>query len=119
MADACILVPVYRETPKVWELLSLENLASKLGHREIRLVAPEGLDTGPYLHLLGDRPVHFFDRRFFASRDSYNALMVHEPLYRAADGFEFMLIHQTDAFVIEDQLDYWVGRGFDFIGAPF
>jgi hypothetical protein len=119
-AAACVLVPVYREVPEQFELLSMQQLVLKLGEREIRIVAPEGLSATHYLDILGDRPVHYFDRRFFASRETYNALMVYEPLYRVADGFQFVLVHQTDAFVFEDHLDHWTAAtSFDYIGAPF
>jgi hypothetical protein len=97
----------------------LQQLQKKLGHRAILLAAPEGLDPAPYLAIVGARPIAFFDPAFFASRDAYNRLMVHEPLYRWLAHYEFHLVHQTDAFVIEDQLDYWVGKGYDYIGSPF
>ena len=113
------MVPVYREQLLDTERLSLEQLAAKLGERDIHLVAPDGLDVAPYLALLGRRPVHSFSPAFFASRDTYNELLVHEPLWRLFEAYEFVLVHQTDAFVIEDQLDDWVERGWDFIGSPF
>jgi hypothetical protein len=117
--SACVLVPIYRPEPSRTERISLQQLQKKLGDRSILLAAPEGLDPAAYYAVLGARPIAFFDPAFFASRDAYNRLMVHEPLYRWLADYEFHLVHQTDAFVIEDQLDYWVGRGYDYIGSPF
>jgi len=90
-----------------------------LGDRDVVLIAPAGLDLTDYFALLGRRPAYRFDPRFFRSRDSYNSLIVHEPLYRQLWRWEYHLIHQTDAFVIEDQLDEWVAKGYDYVGAPF
>jgi hypothetical protein len=72
---------------------------------------------------LGDRKAHSFDARFFTtnanSKDSYSALMVTEDFYeRFNDRYQHILIHQTDAFVFEDQLELWASRPFDFIGSP-
>jgi hypothetical protein len=32
---------------------------------------------------------------------------------------QFILIHQLDAFVFRDELDYWCSAGYDYIGAPW
>jgi len=116
---ACVLVPVYRPEPIRTERISLEQLRTKLGDRSIVFAAPAGLDIGPYSAILGDRPTYYFDSNFFRSRDSYNNLIVHEPLYRRLVDWEYHLLHQTDAFVIEDQLDAWVAKGYDYVGSPF
>jgi hypothetical protein len=32
--------------------------------------------------------------------------------------YEFMLIHQLDAYVFKDELEKWCDKGYDYIGAP-
>jgi Protein of unknown function (DUF5672) len=120
---ACVVVPVYREQLEPFEQVSLTQLAEKLGKHPIEFVAPAGLDLRPYRRFLGERRVHRFDPRFFAaradSRNSYSALMVSEAFYGRFEGrYEHLLIHQTDAFVFEDQLRLWVSRDLDFVGSP-
>ena len=119
---ACVVVPVYRPEPTAHELLSLTQLADKLGEHPIELVAPAGLDVGPYRRLVGERRSHSFNPRFFEaranSRASYSALMVSDGFYQHFKQYEHILIHQTDAFVFDDQLDQWSGRDFDYIGSP-
>lgn len=120
---ACVVVPVYRVRPEPTEVLSLTQLVNKLGRHPIELVAPAELDLAEYIRIVGDRRSHRFDRRFFAARAggaaSYSALVTNELFYgRFEDRYEHILIYQTDAFVFEDQLEHWVNRDFDFIGAP-
>lgn len=119
---ACVVVPVYRPRLESHEVVSLTQLAAKLGQHPIEVVAPTGLDLRPYRKLLGECRVHYFDARFFQaranSRASYSALMVSDGLYSRFEHYEHILIHQTDAFVFEDQLDQWANRNFDFIGSP-
>ncbi|MEN9385588.1 MAG: hypothetical protein RLZZ185_329, partial [Bacteroidota bacterium] len=38
--------------------------------------------------------------------------------YDAFVNFEYILIHQLDAYVFEDQLLEWCAKGYDYIGAP-
>jgi hypothetical protein len=121
--NTCIVVPVYRDRPEAWELLSLSQLARRLGHHYIVLLAPMGLSVGEYVKILGDREVCYFDPAFFRARDggrySYSALMVSEHFYGRFAAWEHILIHQTDAFVFDDQLEKWTESAFDYIGPPF
>jgi hypothetical protein len=118
----CIVVPVYREQPEPFEVVSLTQLAWRLGEHPIELIAPAGLDLSPYQRLLGERRHHYFDPSFFTaradSRASYSALMVSDVFYGRFVQYEHVLVHQTDAFVFEDQLERWATRDFDYIGSP-
>ena len=116
--DACVVVPVYRQRPEPHELLSLRQLAVKLGEHPIELIAPAGLELSSYLRLLGERDHHYFDPAYFAAREAYGALMLDEAFYRRFARYEHVLIHQTDAFVFEDQLSCWTAREFDYVGSP-
>jgi hypothetical protein len=118
-AQACVVVPVYRDRPEPTEILSLTQLAARLGGHQVALVAPAGLDVSAYRAILGDPVCHYFDASFFRSREHYNALMLSEPLYARFAGWEYVLIHQTDAFVFEDHLAEWCGRGLDYVAPPF
>jgi len=60
-----------------------------------------------------------FDNSFFASKQSYSTLLCSEIFYRAFIDFEYIQIIQTDCWVFNDQLDFFTGLGFDYIGAPW
>lgn len=55
----------------------------------------------------------------FVSVDSYNEMMLTADFYRQFQQYDFMLIYQLDAFVFRDELDEWVARDYDYIGAPW
>jgi hypothetical protein len=117
-----VVVPVYRERPEPFEVLSLTQLNQRLGKHPIELIAPNGLELAPYRRLLGNRRHHYFSPSFFKaranSRASYSALLARDVFYGSFSHFEHILIHQTDAFVFEDQFDDWTRRDFDYIGSP-
>jgi hypothetical protein len=115
-------VPAYRSGLSELETLSLGQLHTTLGGHNIVLVAPEGLDTKQYRRILGDRQCIYFDPRYFASRigpaRSYNALMVGDLFYRRFANWEWILVHQLDCYVFEDQLAQWTSSSYDYIAAP-
>jgi hypothetical protein len=53
------------------------------------------------------------------SRDAYNRLMISPVLFHALKGYSHVLIHEPDALVLDDQLDHWCARPYDYIGAPW
>lgn len=117
--DACVVVPIYRSEPSDVERLSLSQLIDRLGQYEIIAICSDGFDLGPYDGWLKGRKSVAFDRRFFTSRQSYNALVLDPRFYDALRNHERILICQTDAYVFEDQFAYWLEQPYDFIGAPF
>jgi hypothetical protein len=63
--------------------------------------------------------VERFDDRFFASTQTYSALLLGQEFYERLAGFQFILVHQLDAFIFEDRLSFWCEQGYDYIGAPW
>jgi hypothetical protein len=80
------------------------------------IACPEDLDMGEYGSGVVARR---FAPEYFRSVSGYNRLMVSADFYRAFEEFEFVLVHQLDAFVFSDQLLDWCGRGHDYVGAPW
>ncbi|WP_461129091.1 DUF5672 family protein [Spirosoma aerophilum] len=63
--------------------------------------------------------VRTFDDSYFYDIQGYNRLMLSEEFYQAFADQEFLLIHQLDAFVFQDDLAYWCQQNYDYIGAPW
>lgn len=89
----------------------------------ICLICHEKLDLSEYKSCFLDSQVDFcvryFNEQYFDSRKSYNELMLSVDFYRSFREYQYMLIYQLDAFVFEDQLEYWCNKGYDYIGAPW
>jgi hypothetical protein len=118
-----VVVPVYKPEPDASETVSWDRCLEVFPTTPIALVAPEGLDLAAYL--LGDsereRPIHVvrFDPGFFVDSRAYSSLLMSAAFYATFASYEFILIHQLDAFVFRDELSEWCKRGYDYVGAPW
>jgi hypothetical protein len=77
------------------------------------------LDCSDYLarypHLTVDR----FAPPAFSNLTEYSRLLLSESFYARYARWEFMLILQTDAVLLSDELDSWCAHPFDYVGAPW
>src|SRR5258706_2638121 len=96
------------------ETISFKHLRHFLGHYDKYLVVPKTLQ----IHFPGfDKRA--FDDRFFGSVQAHRRLLFSARFYEAFRDYEFILIYHPDALVFSDQLEYWCGQDFDYIGAPW
>jgi hypothetical protein len=119
---AAILIPVYKERPDAQEELSLNRCLLILGSHPVIFIAPLTLNMKQYEEACKKQGVPFkevrFDDFYFSGIAGYNQLMLSAGFYRTFLAYRHILIYQLDAYVFSDQLAYWCGQGYDFIGAP-
>ncbi|KUJ60554.1 hypothetical protein AR687_17435 [Flavobacteriaceae bacterium CRH] len=114
-----IVIPVYKEYFGELEEKSFLQCLKVLKDYEIVIVHPEGLDHS-YLSKMDNRiTAHSFSKRYFASIDGYNELLLSSEFYETFLNSEYILIYQLDAFVFKDELLKWCNKGYDYIGAPW
>lgn len=87
-----------------------------LSRHPIVVVAPIGLELPRMLQKL---PAERFPEQCFRSVRDYNRLVLSPEFYERFDAYDYILIHQLDAFVFRDELMQWCHQGFDYIGAPW
>lgn len=128
-----VVIPLYEDVLTRYETFSLQQCLRILGAHPIVFLAPEdwssrGQDwvTAIQLQLpMGQSEistnlkVEYFPTECFGSVASYNRLMLSREFYQRFVDYEYILIHQLDAFVFSDQLLAWCQRGYDYIGAPW
>ncbi|WP_231427182.1 DUF5672 family protein [Pedobacter sp. Leaf250] len=105
----------------VFEQISLDQCLSVLKAHDIYFVIPRKLEKSFQRKqevLKSEVRYKTFDNHFFADIPGYNYLMKSDGFYKRFLEYDFMLIHQLDAFVFRDDLNYWCAQGYDFIGAP-
>lgn len=119
MSKIVVLVPIYKAELDALEDYSLRHSLSGLNTRNIVFIGPEGLDRSRYSELYPDIPFMGFDDSSFSSIPGYNRLLMSSEFYQRFAENEFMLILQTDAIVLRDELDYWCAQPFDYVGAPW
>ena len=112
-------VPVYKTHLTKSEAFSLLQLRF-LEVKNVTLVCPEGLDLSHYLDLWPDLNIQRYAPKHFVSVQSYNDLVI-SPIFYApfAKDYEYLLIHQLDAFLLSNQINQFCNEGFDFYGAPW
>lgn len=119
-----ILIPIYKESLKDSEVVSLKQALKVFQKQEIIFFGPETLDCEIYRELCQkgysrDFTFHKFPDEFFSDLLAYNKLMLSPSFYQEFAEHDFMLLYQLDSYVFEDQLDMWADKGFDYIGAPW
>lgn len=114
-----VLIPIYQPLLSVLEQFSLDHSLPLLAGRDVRFIGPRGLDYGYYQLRYPGIPFEAFDPAYFASIAGYNLLMLSPAFYERYAAHEFMLVLQTDAILLRDDLDHWMGRPYDYIGAPW
>lgn len=113
---AVIALIVHHASLTPAERVGVRQCLRILSRHPIVVVAPEGL-TLP--QLLRSLPTERFPVQCFASVRDYNRLALSKMFYERFSEFEYMLIHQLDAFVFQDELLDWCGKDYDYIGAPW
>lgn len=146
MKTCCIIIPIYNTIPTENEVLSVRRNCSVLKDYDIFFVHPFFMDTGAYEELImsiyeediRNRPnestvglfndhIHFkpFKKKYFKSNKSYSRLILSEEFYHPFFEYEYMLIAQTDTFILNTgySLDEFIAASregsYDYWGAPW
>lgn len=115
----CVVIPVYKPTLTPYERIALTQCMRVLARYPIWLAKPHSLDVSAFTTEFPQLRVQAFDDPFFTDIQAYNRLMLSTGFYEAFGQFEYMLIHQLDAFVFADELSDWCRQGYDYVGAPW
>jgi hypothetical protein len=118
--SVAVVIPVYLPVIDGPDLLSLSYALKKLEpKRDVYFVCPKSLETEFYSNLAPNAKFVTFDDCHFQSIATYSQLLLNCFFYEKFNAYEFMLICQTDAIIVQDELDYWCNQEYDYIGAPW
>lgn len=114
-----IIIIVHKPTVSKYEAISLSQCVKVFHKRPIFLVCPEGMDVSEYKNI--SKSIHFDFIKPSWQKDyrSFNRLKILPFLYKRYQGYRYLLFYELDAFVFKDELDFWIGKGYDYIGAPW
>jgi len=119
---AAVLIPLYKESMTKSEKFSFKNTLSVLSRHDIFVVCPKRLKnyiTELKKEKLLNFNIEFFPDIFFSDIAGYNHLLTSVDFYRRFEGYEYILIAQTDSLVFTDKLNQWCDRNYSYIGAPW
>jgi hypothetical protein len=114
--NAVVVIPCYQAFLEADELVSARQCLDVLGRHDVRVLAPEALGLpAPLSTVACER----FPADCFAGVGSYNRLLLDPEFYARFPTYDYMLVHQLDAYVFRDELEAWCGKGFSYLGAPW
>lgn len=116
---ACVVIPIYRPGLLPFEKVALERCLAVLAAHDIFVIKPRSLVLTDLVAAYGLHRLESFDDEYFKGIGGYNRLMLSDDFYARFADYRYLLIHQLDAFVFEDQLQAWCDRGYDYLGAPW
>jgi hypothetical protein len=120
MSRSCaVVIPIYRKVLEPLEEFSLDYSLAKLVAHEAIFIAPKSLDLSYYASRYPQARLALFEDEFFASIKGYNRLLLNPGFYETFIAYEFMLILQTDAIILRDDLNTWCAAPYDYVGAPW
>ena len=115
----CIAIPVYKETLAITEKVSLKRLYDTIKNKDIVYAfCPIGFDLTEYRKIFPEIQKVEFNRDNFTSIDAYSHLCMKYEFYEEFSAFEYMFIYQLDCYLIEDHIEEWCHKKYDYVGAP-
>lgn len=121
-----VIVPIYKMLNKseIQSVRSLNKLQSQFD-LQVYLVGPDF-----FIQLNHDRLKTVLDdfisldtasfyEGYFKDLVSYNRLLLSLEFYERFSSYDYMLIFQTDALIINDSIDVFLKKGYTYIGAPW
>lgn len=118
--DCCVVIITHKEKLEGNDLWSFEKTIRVFSQRrDIKLIIPESISTSFYEHYSDFIDIQKVNPKWLSSLRSYNEMCCTTEFYDMFSEYEYMLICQTDAFVFKDELDYFMGLGYDWYGAPW
>ncbi|MFO7745522.1 MAG: DUF5672 family protein [Psychroflexus sp.] len=112
-----IVIPIYKDTLNHNEVMVIKNLLELYGAKKLCIACPKSIKLSS--EVTTDIKKEEFNDSYFKSIESYNKLMLSEEFYERFSDFKFILIHQLDAYLFKDELDFWCDQDYDYIGAPW
>jgi hypothetical protein len=117
-----VVIPLYKLDLSNAEWFSLKQTLKVLHNHPCTIICPDHL----FSELLNASrnwgaaiKIKAFPNNYFKSINGYNRLLRSPIIYQAFSEYEYMLIVQTDALILQDKLDEWCERGYSYVGAPF
>lgn len=118
--DVVIIIPLYRGFMNEKEKISFFRAIEVFKNREICLVCPKRILDFAIKVSNSSRNISVisFSNFYFKSTKGYNRLLTSIGFYEKFLAYKYILICQLDVYVFKDELDFWIRRDLDNVGAP-
>lgn len=119
MQKKCVVIfPVYRSINKIEAAVFAQAIKMTQGCKHV-FISPRSMKYDISFNEFKDIEKIVFDDNYFKNISGYNRLMLAKEFYRTFSDYDYMLIHQSDAYLFKPDLEYWINKKYDYIGAPW
>jgi hypothetical protein len=119
MKSVVVIIPLHTNILNENEWKSLRQCVDVLSSFDICVIKPENLPVDNILNTFPCFKFISFSDIYFQNITAYNQLMMSELLYQSFLNYDYMLIYQSDAWVFRNELQSWIEKDYDYIGAPW
>jgi hypothetical protein len=116
--ECIVIFPIYKSLKNI-EISAFTQAIKMTPNYKHVFIAPQSMIFDSSFDKFKDIEVVRFNDSYFESIKGYNRLMLAKEFYNAFSDYDYMLIHQSDAYLFKPELDYWIKKDFGFIGAPW
>lgn len=113
-----IVTPTHKETLSEIEIRRLKLTLKSNPNLPHIFVTPNGMSCTNLLSVFPDSLIVSKPSYYFTSVNAYNSLMLSSEFYTDYQSYEYILLAQTDAFVVRD-IATLPNLGFPYIGASW
>ena len=113
-----IVIPIYKDSLSPIEFQRISLSLKNSGPNPVFFIHPSNLVLDYYRKTFQGVLYKSFEDSYFNSRNSYNSLVLEEEFYQRFREFSYILICQSDAFIIRD-ISPLINLDFDYIGAAW
>lgn len=117
-----VVIPFYQTHLSQGELFSFTHNTKLLGEFRIVAACPQSIKEPLQKILAGIYPkieLETFEDAYFGSIAGYNRLLKLADFYQRFAKHEYLLLVQTDALAISNELEKWCSLKYSYIGAPW
>lgn len=117
-----VVIPFYQTGLSPSELFSFTHNTKLLGKFRIVAACPQSIQEPLQKILVEICPkieLETFDDAYFKSITGYNRLLKSKDFYQRFAKHEYLLLVQTDALAISNELEKWCSLNYSYIGAPW
>lgn len=117
---AIVVIVSHKAHLSHYEIISVRQCLSVLAGYRIQFVCPASLDVTALYRTFGKEiEIRRVKDAWLSSWEAYNHFAMSRQFYRPYLDYEYILIHETDAFVFRDDLEIWMNKEYSYIGAPW
>jgi len=106
-----------------YEYISFSQCCSVLKKYFFYIITFKKLDLTEFVIVLEKNRINYktinFNEEYFTNTERYSELLVSVRFYMQFVSYKYILIHQLDCFVFQDDIKRWIDAEYSYIGAPW